>query len=675
MSQLRIEKRNMLAGNLGPENPLPPLRLPVRKASRPKVDESVPQEARRYLGYGLETRVLPYSLQDAYDRDRRPRDFLVAVLENEILQATFLLEHGGRLWSLVHRPSGRELLYRNPVFQPANLAVRNAWFSGGVEWNVGVRGHTPLTCSPVFAARVKGDDGSPILRLYEWERIRGVPYQLDFSLPPGSPWLFVRVRLTNPHGHEIPNYWWSNIAVPESPDVRVLVPADHAFNHAYRGGVRRVAVPYVSGVDVSYPTNNPGATDFFFDIPDDRRRWIAALDGQGRGLIQTSTLRQRGRKLFVWGMSHGGRRWQDFLSIPGHPYIEIQAGVARTQWESFPMQPGEEIAWMEAYGLMEADAELVHSADWHLAQQEVEGRLQAMLPEAWLEEELRRTRADAQKPPQEVVHYGSGWGALERRRRERAGKAPFASTALVFDDASLGKDQSPWLALLEKGELPVQHPAELCGGWMVQVEWRELLEEAIRQGRSDHWLSWLHLGVMRYHGGEVEPARQAWQESMRRQPSAWALRNLAVLAVHEDDRVAAAELWLQAYREAPELSWLVVECAKGLLDAGRYEDVEGLVARVPESIAAHGRLRIYRAQAAFETGDFEKAEGLLRSDIELSDLREGEVVLSDLWYAIQEQRVAGAEGIAVDENLRRRVRRESPLPPHLDFRMSSQKKG
>ena len=62
--------------------------------------------------------------------------FRVAVLENDHLRATFLLELGGRLWSLLHKPTGRELLSVNPVFQPANLAIRNAWFSGGVEWNI-----------------------------------------------------------------------------------------------------------------------------------------------------------------------------------------------------------------------------------------------------------------------------------------------------------------------------------------------------------------------------------------------------------------------------------------------------------------------------------------------------------------------------------------------------------
>ena len=48
------------------------------------------------------------------------------VLENDKLIATFLPEQGGRLWSLKNKATGKEVLYKNPVFQPANLGIRNA---------------------------------------------------------------------------------------------------------------------------------------------------------------------------------------------------------------------------------------------------------------------------------------------------------------------------------------------------------------------------------------------------------------------------------------------------------------------------------------------------------------------------------------------------------------------
>ena len=170
LTEVRIEPYEIPAADLGPENPLPKFRMGRmgQRGRRIKIDDSIPPEDRRYLGWRTSFRVLPYRLQDGYNRDKRPRAFQAAVIENEFLKATVLPEIGGRLVSLFHKPTGRELLERNPVFQPANLGLRNAWFSGGIEWNAGQPGHHYLTCSPVFAARVEGVQGEPALRIYEW---------------------------------------------------------------------------------------------------------------------------------------------------------------------------------------------------------------------------------------------------------------------------------------------------------------------------------------------------------------------------------------------------------------------------------------------------------------------------------------------------------------------------
>ena len=186
MSELHFETLSMPAVELGPENPLPPLRSGRELHVVDEVDPAVPAEMLHNIRYGRVDNILPYSIQDGYGRDRNTRDFKVAILENEILKATFLLKFGGRLWSLYHKQAQRELLYVNPVFQPANLALRNAWFSGGVEWNIGTIGHSPFTCAPMHVARVERPDGTPILRMFEWERIRQVPFQIDAFLPDGS---------------------------------------------------------------------------------------------------------------------------------------------------------------------------------------------------------------------------------------------------------------------------------------------------------------------------------------------------------------------------------------------------------------------------------------------------------------------------------------------------------
>ena len=143
MSELRVETWQMPAARFGRDNPFPQL-VSFRSATAgEEVDGSISEEDRQHFGYGLNAGWLPHRPQDDYDRVRRDRSFVAIVLENDVLRATFLTEVGGRLWSLVHKPSQRELLHVNPVFQPGNLAVRGAWISSGVEWNACVYGHTP----------------------------------------------------------------------------------------------------------------------------------------------------------------------------------------------------------------------------------------------------------------------------------------------------------------------------------------------------------------------------------------------------------------------------------------------------------------------------------------------------------------------------------------------------
>ena len=105
MSQLSIQHWTMPAADLGPENPLPPIQSNQELHVAQRIHPAVPEEMRQNMRYGHLPNILPYTIQDGYDRERKPRDFRVAVLENDILRATFLLELGGRLWSLLSQAS------------------------------------------------------------------------------------------------------------------------------------------------------------------------------------------------------------------------------------------------------------------------------------------------------------------------------------------------------------------------------------------------------------------------------------------------------------------------------------------------------------------------------------------------------------------------------------------
>jgi len=479
------------------------------------------------------------------------------------------------------------------------------------------------------------------------------------------------MRIINPNDHEVPMYWWSNTAVPEKSDVRVLAPAEQAYKYGYQGEMTQVPIPISDGVDLSYPTNSNRSADCFYCIGPNQQPWITALDGQGRGLIQTSTARLRGRKLFVWGMGPGGRHWQEFLSVPNAPYIEIQAGLARTQSEYLPMPAGAEWTWLEAYGLMEADPEIVHNPDWKIAYQFVDTKVKELLPQERLESKLMQSNDMADRPPAEIIQHGSGWGALERRRRERSGEKPFCPPSMVFDDDSLNVDQELWLALLEDGRLPYTEPTALPGAWMVQSEWQKLLQDSVNLGRSDHWLAWLHLGVMYYNEKEIDAAKRAWEKSLALEPSPWSYRNLAVLAKHQKQPEKAADLLLSACQMAPQIPSLALECCQALLEAERPQDMLNFLDNLPDYVRSHGRMLVIEAHAALKMDDLQRVEEILQSRPVVPDIREGEVTLSDLWFEMHEKRIAAAENISIDEKLRQRVRRDYPPPSWLDFRQAT----
>ncbi len=663
MTELRIESYTMPAGLLGEENPLPPLHAFRTPSASVTADIEGAAET-NYPDRGHEGSILPYRLQDAYSRTRTPHTFKTAVLENNILRATFLLEQGGRLWSLFHKPTNRELLHVNPVFQPANLAVRDAWFSGGVEWNISIIGHSPFTCSPLFAAKVHMDDGTPMLRLYEFERIRRVVFQIDCYLPDNSSFLLVRPRITNPNDCTVPMYWWSNAAVNELDGTRVLGPAHSAYFHDYDGSLKTQDVPIRDGKDMTYPTQRQSAADMYFRIPETQRPWVTSLDQRGHGMIHTSTPRLRGRKMFVWGMAPGGRHWQEFLSQPGQQYVEIQGGLACTQTEYIPMPAGARWEWLEAYGAMQADPTIVHGPDWQNAVDHLNSNLESALPAEWMSRELDRTSAAADRVPSDLLQSGSGWGALECQRRGST-----FSPAIPFPKSSIERDQQPWLNLLEKGELPYRPPSDLPGAYMVQAEWQNLLESFLATGRGVHWLSWLHLGIMRYRAHDPAGAKEAFEQSLALEPSAWALRNLAVLALDAADENKSADHWHAAARMKPDLLPLAIEAGIALLRVSRYQEAIEFINQSPPQVAGQGRVKLLAAKAALGMGDLKSVADFFAAPCEIASIREHELSLSDLWFDFHAAKLAKEEGVEINESLRSRVERDCPPPKEHDFRM------
>ncbi len=672
MTELRLEGDTLPGATLGEESPLPIFRDRVTDR-RVALREPVPDEMWAYLGWQTGNRVLPYRLQDRYTRDRRPLTLPAIVLENEFLRATFWPSLGGRMVSLVAKPQQRELLYRNPVFQPANLALRNAWFAGGVEWNVGQYGHAFHTCAPIFAVRISGLHGEPGLRLYEYERCKGLFWQLDFFLPPGSRSLIAAARVINPHDTPTSLYWWTNIAVPEAADVRVLGPTsktlylDRAIHGFGYGDLPYL--PTINGRDATYATNFPSANEFFFECQEADLPWVAALDAQGCGLVEASTRALVARKLFCWGMHQGGRHWQEFLAQPGMAYIEVQAGLAPSQLHGLPMPAHSSRDWVEVFGYLETDPRQAHSADWQTAWTAVDKGVKALISASDLAALQDECRARADTVPEEVLHHGSGWGALEQQRATYTGCGDAPPPSLLFPAETLGAEQRKWLTLLMDGRLPEQNPLETPGEWMVQPEWRTLLERSLREPRHCHWYALLHYGIVLMEHFDEAGAVAAWQESLQRAPSIWAYRNLGVAAQMAQDTARARYYYDQAWQYAVAIGLedaLVREYLGFLCRLGDYGKAREVLDSLPAQLRDDDRVRILRGRIALELGDLATVEEILSREYAI--VREEEVELTDLWFGMWQKRVAAATGRPIDAALRREVEAAYPPPARIDFR-------
>jgi tetratricopeptide (TPR) repeat protein len=429
-------------------------------------------------------------------------------------------------------------------------------------------------------------------------------------------------------------------------------------------------LPSLNGADGTYALNSSFANEFFFQCEEQAMPWEAALDGQGQGFVEASTPRLGYRKLFVWGSHAGGRHWQEFLSEPGQAYLEIQGGLAPTQVHGLPM-PGRTVwDWTQAFGFLQAEPGKVHSSDWNAAWREAEEALHTNLDPAKLTGLEQACRERAGQSPEELYLRGSGWGALEAQRRKAASGLMPVPAGLDFPEDTLTDEQRKWLALSETGRLPEQDPLALPGEWMVQPEWETRLEESLQAPGGRSWNALLHLGVMRMERFDSAGAEAAWLESVKLQPSAWAYRNLAVLALRRNDPQRSREYYEQAWAlaersDAPPAG-LAVEYLSMLQETGQASRGMQVYSLLPVEVQRAERIQILRGQFALALGDLQAVEEVLR--IEYAGVREGETVLSDLWFELQAQRSAQQSGRALDEALRREVRITCPPPAHIDFR-------
>lgn len=634
--ELRFESVIIRTGSFGKESCLPSFLGTLTFQN--EVTFNLDEWDEIYEAYGRCSSCYPYRELNTYDRVLRESPIRTAVLENNNLKAVFLPDLGGRLWSLTDKNTGRNLLYTNDVIRFSNLSIRDAWFSGGVEWNIGIIGHTPLTAETLHTARLTDDSGNPVLRMYAYERIREAEYQMDFWLGEHDTSLNCRMRIVNSSAEVVPMYWWSNIAVPEYAGGRIAVPAAEAYTCGYVDNdsqVYKTSIPMVNGIDISRYKDIPNQVDYFFNIPKAAPKYITNLDASGYGLLHMSTDRLQGRKLFSWGKNDGSDRWQEFLTEDAGRYVEIQAGLAKTQYGCLPMAPHTAWEWLEQYGPVQADAEYL-GRPFEDLRSYMTGLVRDKMRTGKPEELLSDTETMA-KTKASVIYYGKSYGAFKNVIRGLKKERPLSPH---LDYGRLEGAQKAWAEFLKTGIFMQPAAKEIPEDFQSDSVFYDKLREVISEPANlKNWYAHYQLGVMHLYRQAFDDAKRELEVSLELEVNPWSCHGLSVLALITEDKNTAREYIVRGIQMMTDDLSYVKEGFRILLMAEGSALISRLYPQLSGRVQADSRIQFDRLTALAKAGKAKEAFQILLSDegFVLDDVREGSDTLGDLYADLYRQ--------------------------------------
>lgn len=447
---------------------------------------------------------------------------------------------------------------------------------------------------------------------------------MDFWLEPESRFLNCRMRIANESTEVVPMYWWSNMAVPEYAGGRIVVPAQKAFTYA-DGAVFKVDIPMVKGIDVTDYQKIERSVDYFFDIPEEDPKYIANVDRNGYGLLQLSTKRLRSRKLFCWGNQDASDHWQEFLTDQAGRYVEIQAGLAKTQYGCLPMAPNTAWEWLERYGAIQIPEENITKNHIERSRQLTEWIRLEGIPED-MEATLKHTKETAKKQAL-LLSAGSGYGAL------KAGGKLTKHLEFSLNSEAL----ESWSRFFETGILHKPDPKEAPDEFLIEQENVSFLE-ANREKNENNWYARYQLGIGYYLKEDYQKAEEEFRASFRLEENVWALHGLSCTCLRTERKKEAADYISRGIlMRKKEVSFLK-EGFKILYLCEAFGQICSCYEQLDLPLQNIGKIRFYYVSALHRSGCDKEAYRLLEKDggLMMEDIREGEDSLAGLWCELNE---------------------------------------
>jgi hypothetical protein len=268
------------------------------------------------------------------------RKYIFIVLENRHVKVTISPDLGGKVTSIVHKGSGREVLYVPQVVRPTRILPRFYFVAGGIEVSFPIS-HSPSQNEKVLYRIDRAKD-----RVYvtcgERELRFGMQWSVEYSLGPQDAFLTERVLFHNPGTTAYPWMSWSNAALPSAPDTEFHFPKGEVLSHASR----------IDTIDWQrqgprHESDIKEMTGYFWKSRD-ANAFGAYTASLGSGLYHVADEAiSPGMKLWSYGIGDD-RAWATLSTASTEPYIEIQGGPIGDQSIKLELPP-KETRWHVEY--------------------------------------------------------------------------------------------------------------------------------------------------------------------------------------------------------------------------------------------------------------------------------------------------------------------------------------
>jgi hypothetical protein len=292
----------------------------------------------------------------AEEPEPAPRRYRLLVLENEYLQVMVMPELGGRIWQVVHKPSGRQMFYQNNVVKPTAWGPeqQKGWLAvGGLEWGVPVAehgydwgvpwGYIPLQLDPQNAAIVvfTARDG------------RALNASITISLKAGEAAFEIEPTISNNSQEALRFDFWHSAMLPADAELHFLIPTNEMIIHSTGDPTlpqtgQRMSWPRYAGRNMSRLDNWKQYAGMF-ESPAAHGPAAAVYDaGADAGAVRIFPADIAiGSKIFAPGWSQPLH--SSLYTDDGSIYVELHGGLSPTFAQQAFLQSGKSVVWREKW--------------------------------------------------------------------------------------------------------------------------------------------------------------------------------------------------------------------------------------------------------------------------------------------------------------------------------------